>query len=1024
MSCFARPDRALVAASTSWRRGLLAIAVTAVFPVVAAAATPSEAPNILFLFADDWGRYASILAETDSPGGPNEIARTPHFDRVARAGVLFRNAHVSAPSCTPCRSALLTGQHFWRTGSAAILQGAVWNDTLPSFPPLLEQAGYHIGYAHKVWGPGTPANAPFEARHNYGRQGGRFNQFSQHATQLVASGRSIDEAKGELLDEVRANFRSFLAARRDGQPFLWWFGPTNVHRKWVKGSGKALWGIDPDTLEGRLPAPLPDVPEVREDFADYLGEIAAWDAAIGVILAELDAAGARDDTLVVISGDHGPPGFPHGKCNLYAFGTGVCLSITGPGVRGGRVVDDMTSLTDLAPTFLEAAGLPVPEVMTGRSLWPVLEAEGSGLVDPARTQVFTGRERHVAGARADFAPYPQRAIRTPTHALIVNFHPERWPLGDPFRLDEAVDPSVDQLENDTFVTLPDEDAGPTKAWLVRARKQPEWAAHFDWVYGRRPRVELYDVVRDPDETTNLADDPASVAVVADLERRLREELARTRDPRLVNEGAFFETPPLAGPLAPDQRRPRARAGGDGKPQPAGSRTPAAGPRPAGAPAPAAGSRPGVAPVSTGRWPQFRGPGAAGAAAADPRLPDAWDAASRNNIAWFREVPGRGWSSPIVWDGIVYLTTAIAADELEAPRRGLYFGGARKAAPDTSLRWVVLALDAATGTVRWEREVAAGPAPEAVHLKNSFASETPVTDGARVYASFGNVGLFALDAATGEMLWEQRFDPLVTKFGWGPAASPVLHAGRVFVVRDSEESSSLTAYDAATGGEAWRVDREERSNWSTPFVWEHDGRTEIVTPGSGMTRSYDLDGNLLYEFGGGSIVTIATPYAAEGLLFVSSGYSMGRRRPLWAVRPGASGDVTLAEGESANDTIAWSRPDIAPYNPSTLVLDGLLYVLVDRGLLSCYEATTGAEVYERQRLPEGRAFTASPWAYNNLVFCGSEYGETFVIRAGREFEILRRNDLMPDEMIMASPAIADGRLFLRSDRGLYCITRGD
>lgn len=518
----------------------------------AAAAPESRPPNILFLFADDWGRFASILAETDPPGGPNEVARTPNFDRIARAGVLFRNAHVSVPSCTPCRSALLTGQHFWRTGSASILQGAIWNESLPSFPPLLEQAGYHIGYAHKVWGPGTPGNAPFKARHAFSRHGGRINQFSQNATKLVAEGRSVEEAKAELLDEVRANFRSFLEARRPGQPFCFWFGPTNVHRPWTKGSGKALWGIDPDSLAGRLPAPLPDVPEIREDFADYLGEIAAWDTAIGVILAELDAAGARDDTLVAISGDHGPPGFPHGKCNLYGFGTGVCLSITGPGVTGGRVVDDMTSLTDLAPTFLEAAGVPVPGVMTGRSLWPVLRSEATGRVDPERTQVFTGRERHVAAARADFSPYPQRAIRTPTHVLIVNFHPERWPLGDPYRLDGGADPPADELEHDTFVTLSDVDASPTKAWLVGVRKDPNWAAHFDWVFGRRPRVELYDLVRDPDETTNVAADPAYAAVASDLERRLMDELVRTGDPRVVDGGAVYETPPMAGPLTPQR----------------------------------------------------------------------------------------------------------------------------------------------------------------------------------------------------------------------------------------------------------------------------------------------------------------------------------------------------------------------------------------------------------------------------------------------------------------------------------------
>lgn len=340
-----------------WPAGVhLVVLVALACPDGSARAADARPPNILLLFADDWGRFASILAETDPPGGPHEIARTPHFDRLARAGVLFRNAHVSAPSCTPCRSALLTGQHFWRTGSGSILQGAVWDATLPSFPPLLERAGYHIGYAHKVWGPGTPQNAPFERRHAFVRHGSRIDRFSHHATKLVAQGRGVEEAKAELLADVRANFRSFLEARRPGQPFCFWFGPGNVHRQWAKGSGRALWGIDPDALAGRLPAALPDVPEIREDFADYLGEIAAWDAALGAIIAELDAAGARDDTLVVASGDHGPPGFPHGKCTLYGFGTGVCLSITGPGVTGGRVVDDMTSLTDLAPTFLEAAG--------------------------------------------------------------------------------------------------------------------------------------------------------------------------------------------------------------------------------------------------------------------------------------------------------------------------------------------------------------------------------------------------------------------------------------------------------------------------------------------------------------------------------------------------------------------------------------------------------------------------------------------------------------------------------------------
>jgi N-sulfoglucosamine sulfohydrolase len=514
-------------------------------------------PNILFLFADDWGRQASVYAELDGPGGINDVARTPHFDRVAREGVLFRNAHVNSPSCTPCRSALLSGQYFWRTGRGAILQGAVWDPTIPSYPLLLQDAGYHIGKTYKVWSPGTPADAPYGGRaHAYEQAGRRFNQFSQTVTQLVARGESIAAAKQTLYDEVIGNFRAFLTDRKPSQPFCYWFGPTNVHRKWVRGSGRALWGLDPDALQAKMPPFLPDVHEVREDLADYMGEIMAFDAAIGLLLDELARIGERDNTLVVISGDHGPPGFPHGKCNLYDFGTAVPLTIAGPGVRGGRVVDDFVNLTDLAPTFLDAAGVDVPAVMTGRSLWPVLHATEQGLVDPHRTFVVTGRERHVEMARAGHLPYPQRSIRTADYRLIINFRPERFPLGDPYRLDGDDPPTLEELTETTFVTLPDEDAGPTKAWLVSHRADPEWQDHYQWVYGRRPREELYDLAQDPHQVHNVAAESAYADILADLERRLMAELRRTGDPRLVDDGRFFETPPMAGPLPDDVPHPK------------------------------------------------------------------------------------------------------------------------------------------------------------------------------------------------------------------------------------------------------------------------------------------------------------------------------------------------------------------------------------------------------------------------------------------------------------------------------------
>ena len=517
-----------------------------------------QRPNILFAFADDWGRLAGAYAEPDGPGGLNDLVRTPNFDRLAGRGVLFLNAFVNAPSCTPCRSSILSGQYFWRTGRGAILRGAVWDEKIPAYPLLLRDAGYHIGKMYKVWSPGVPRDAPYgRQEHAYERSGRRFNQFSQQATRLVASGKSTDEAKQQLLDEVRANFTDFLAAGKSTAPFCFWFGPTNVHRKWIKGSGRALWGFDPDELEGRLPAFLPDVPEVRQDVADYLGEIAAFDAALGVLIAELEKTGQLDNTLIVVSGDHGPPGFPHGKCNLYDFGTRVSLAIAGPGVRGGRVVEDFVNLPDLAPTFLESSGIEPPELMTARSLWPVLESKSQGLVDPERTWVITGRERHVSVARAGELPYPQRALRTKDYLFVTNFRPQRMPLGDPYRLDGDDPPTVEEVTETTYVTLPDEDAGPTKAWLVAHRDEPRWKPLFEHAYGKRPREELFDLQKDPDQMTNLAADPVYAKVVEALRGQLMAELERTGDPRLIDNGKFFETPPMAGPV-PDEANRRKR----------------------------------------------------------------------------------------------------------------------------------------------------------------------------------------------------------------------------------------------------------------------------------------------------------------------------------------------------------------------------------------------------------------------------------------------------------------------------------
>ncbi|QGJ71970.1 N-sulfoglucosamine sulfohydrolase [Planctomycetales bacterium 10988] len=514
-------------------------------------------PNILFVFADDWGQQASAYAPFTQNDGINEIVKMPNFDQVAKEGVLFPNAFVNAPSCTPCRSSLMSGQYFWRTGRGAILRGAVWDESIPSWPLLLHDAEYHIGKSHKVWGPGTPGDAPYgQKKYAYEKAGKKINQFSQQATKLLESGKSVEEAKEILLNEVRENFQAFLNDRDNQQPFCYWYGATNVHRKWIKGSGKTLWGIDPDSLEGRMPPFLPDVHEVRQDLADYLGEAEAFDASLGVLLETLKETGDYDDTLIIISGDHGPPGFPHGKCNLYDFGTQVALAVAGPGVKGGRVVEDFVSVPDLAPTVLEAAGVEIPEVMTAKSLWPTLKSSKEGLVDSSRTWVVSGRERHVEMARAGNLPYPQRALRTKDYLFIINFRPNRYPLGDPHYLNSDEPPTTEELTEDTFVAFPDDDAGPTKAWIINHRNDPQWKFFFEHTYSKRPRLELYDLKQDPYQMNNVAEDPEYGSIVKELRSQLMKVLKESGDPRVVDNGSFFETSPMAGPLPDDVPKPK------------------------------------------------------------------------------------------------------------------------------------------------------------------------------------------------------------------------------------------------------------------------------------------------------------------------------------------------------------------------------------------------------------------------------------------------------------------------------------
>ena len=418
----------------------------------------------------------------------------------------------------------------------------------------------------------------------------------------------------------------------------------------------------------------------------------------------------------------------------------------------------------------------------------------------------------------------------------------------------------------------------------------------------------------------------------------------------------------------------------------------------------------------GNWPQCRGPEARGISGNDG-LPTKWTATE--NIAWKTDIPGRGWSSPIVWGENVYLTTVINFGELEEAKKGLYMGGNRQDVPQDLHQWRVYCLDLATGAIRWEKMVHEGAPAQPMHIKNSYASETPVTDGERVYVYFGNLGIWCFDM-DGAILWTHAVEPRKMVFNWGTAASPVLHQDRLYIVNDNMEDSYLLALDKHTGDEVLRVPREEKSNWSTPYIWENELRTEIITPGSQVVRSYDLSGNLLWSFTGMSTITIATPYTAKGLLIISSGYVGDKRRPLYAIKPGADGDISLLPDQTSNDWIAWSHPQAAPYNPSTLVYEDRLYVLYDRGALACFNVEDGSVVYEQTRIPKGGNFTTSPWAYGDNIFCLNEDGVTFVIKAGDAFEVVHENPLAEDDMGMATPALVGDRLLLRTSARVYCI----
>lgn len=422
------------------------------------------------------------------------------------------------------------------------------------------------------------------------------------------------------------------------------------------------------------------------------------------------------------------------------------------------------------------------------------------------------------------------------------------------------------------------------------------------------------------------------------------------------------------------------------------------------------------------WPQFRGPQASGVADGQA-LPDAWSAATNTHIRWTTAIPGLSHGSPIIWGDTIFVTSAVSQDPNATFKPGLYGDG--DASADRSVhKWMLYAIDRASGRIRWERVAHEGVPKQKRHVKSTYASATPATDGRIVVAFFGSHGLHAFDM-NGTRLWERDLGRLdvgaydLPEYEWGTASSPIIDGNRVIVQADQQKGSFLVAVDAATGKDVWKTMREELPSWGTPTVYrpsQPGGRAELVTNASNYVRGYDpATGKELWRLGGSSKITAPTPIFTNDLIIVASGRAP--ERPIFAIRPGASGDIT-AGSEAGAKFLAWSRTGRGSYMPTPLIYGGRLYVLSNAGLLDSYDLATGAEVYRQRLNHQGSGFSASPVAADGRLYLSSEDGDVFVVRAGPEFAILATNPM--GEPVMATPALGGGTMYVRGQHHLFAV----
>ena len=424
-------------------------------------------------------------------------------------------------------------------------------------------------------------------------------------------------------------------------------------------------------------------------------------------------------------------------------------------------------------------------------------------------------------------------------------------------------------------------------------------------------------------------------------------------------------------------------------------------------------------LSAQHWPAFRGANAAGVADGMATAVK-WNAGTGENVAWKTPVAGIAVSSPIVWGDRVFVSTAVGSDPKQTIRTGLY-GDVEPVADSSTHTWRLLALDKTSGKVLWDKVAYEGIPKTKRHPKSSQASATPVTDGRHVIVSFGSEGLYSYDF-DGKLLWKKDlgvlnagwfFDP---DYEWGIGSSPIIYKNMVIVQCDIQRRSFLAAFDTQTGKEIWRTERDEIPSWSTPTIFEANGKAELVTQATTFTRGYDpMTGKELWKYSGNSEIAIPTPIVGPGFVVITNGYR--GVQPIFAIKPGASGDITLKDNATTSDFVSWSTKRGGPYIPTPLIYGDQLYVL-NNGVLTAYKVTTGQQLYQKRLGGTGGAFSASPVAADGKIYCASEDGDIFVIKAGPEYEELAKNSM--GEVIMATPAISDGFIIVRGLNNVYAI----